>query len=100
MVDFIVDIIMINCVFIQTNKPTPRGQKFISTSKTIFVVGAEFKHPNFSIKKGIVHSNFPLSFSLVLLCCKNSYRSLVGENRGNISKEMAKKMKRRESLES
>jgi hypothetical protein len=77
---FIISVIIIDCVFIETNKPTPRGQKFIHTFEMIFVIKAEFKHPNFSIKEGIVHLVFLFSFQYCYVV--KSYQFLVGENEG------------------
>jgi hypothetical protein len=40
---------------------TPEGQEFIYTFKMIFATDARFKHPNFDIKGGTIHSILPLS---------------------------------------
>jgi hypothetical protein len=72
---------MIRCVFIQTNELMLKGQKFIYISKTICVPISEFKHPNFNIKEGTIISISPFFFQ-VLLCYKNPYPFVVGENEG------------------
>jgi len=59
-VNFGIEVIMISCVFIQTNELTLKGQKSIYTFKTICTTGIKFRHSNFSIKEGIVHLVFPL----------------------------------------
>jgi hypothetical protein len=94
-----VGVIMIGYVFIQINKPTPKGNKSICIFKMVCTIGIGFKHLNFGIKEEIVHLVSPLSFQ---------YRyvggifpnSLLVKMKGNIDKEMEKKMKRKESLES
>jgi len=49
-------VIMIRCVFIQTNETMPKGQEeFIHIYKIIFAISVEFKHPNFGIKGGTIH---------------------------------------------
>ncbi len=91
-VKFIVGVIMIDYVFIPTNELTPRGQKFIHTFETIFVIKDGFKHLNFSIKERIIHSVFPLSLQYCYVMEIHTNFLLV-KMRGIISKEMAKKMK-------
>jgi hypothetical protein len=88
---------MINCVFIQTNELTLEGKKFIYTLKTVYITDIEFKHPNFSIKEGTIHSIFPLLYYYVTKILTNL---LLVKMKGNFSKEMAKKVKRKESLKS
>jgi len=88
---------MIDCVFIQTSEPTLEGYKFIYTFQTVFIIGIEFRHPNFSIKEGIVHLVSLLSYCYAT---KKFTNLLLVKMKGNISKEMAENMKRRESLES
>jgi len=42
---------------------TPKEHKwFIHTHKTVFTINIGFKHLNFGIKGGIIHSIIPLSF--------------------------------------
>jgi hypothetical protein len=62
MVDFVVRVIMIDYIFIQTNKMMPKGHKFICTSKTFFTTSIGVRHLNFGIKEGTIQSNFPLFF--------------------------------------
>jgi len=88
---------MIDCVFIQTSEPTLEGYKFIYTFQTVFIIDIEFRHPNFSIKEGIVHSVSLLSYCYAT---KKFTNLLLVKMKGNINKEMAENMKRRESLES
>jgi hypothetical protein len=78
---------MIDCVFIQTNESTLEGHEFICTSKMVFSTSTEFKHPNFGIKKGTISLVFFLFF-------KYCYVAKI------LTKLLAKKMKRRKSLES
>jgi hypothetical protein len=70
-VDYRIRVIMIGCVFIQTNELMLKGQKFIYTSKIICATNIRFKHPNFDIKEGTIHSISP--FFQVLLRYKNPY---------------------------
>jgi hypothetical protein len=87
---------MIGYVFIQINKLTPKGKKFICIFKMVCMIGIGFRHSNFGRKKEIVHLVLPLSFQ---------YRYVGGiftdslKKKGSINKQMEKKMKRRESLE-
>jgi len=62
---------MISCVFIQTNELMSKRQKFIYTSKTVCATNIKFKHPNFDINEGTIHSISP--FFQVLLHYKNPY---------------------------
>jgi len=59
-VNFGIKVIMISCVFIQTNELTLKGLKSIYTFKMICTTSIKFRHSNFSIKEGIVHLVFPL----------------------------------------
>lgn len=78
---------MIDYVFIQTNESTLEGHEFIYTSKMVFSTSTRFKHPNFGIKKGTIHLVFFLFF-------KYCYVAEI------LTELLAKKMKRRKSLES
>jgi len=90
---------MIGYVFIQTNEIMLEGQEFICIFETIFAIDIEFKHPNFSMKGRTIHSILLLSFQYCYVAeiCTNF---LLVKMKGNINKEMADKMKRRESLKS
>jgi hypothetical protein len=93
--NFGIEVIMISCVFIQTNELTLKGQKSIYTFKTYCTIGIKFRHSNFSIKEGTVHLVFPLF-------CQYCYVVILFflvKMEGSISKEMVEKIKRRESLE-
>jgi len=58
-----IGVIMIGCYFIQLVGMMLEGQKgFIHTHETIFAIGIGFKHLNFSIKGGIIHSIILFSF--------------------------------------
>jgi hypothetical protein len=75
------------------------GQKmFIHTHETFFAIGTRFRHLNFNIKGGIVHSILPLLkkyYYAIEICTK-----FVVEMKGNIGKEVVERMKRRESSKS
>jgi hypothetical protein len=66
--------------------------------ETICIIGARFRHLNFNLKEGIVHSVSPLSFQYYYVA-KVFTNSLLVKMRGNISEKMKKKMKRKKSLE-
>jgi hypothetical protein len=83
-----VRVIMINCVFIQTNELTLEGQEFTYTSKMVYTTNVEFKHPNSSIKEGTIHSISLLSFQYCYVA-KFLIDYLLVKMKGNISKEMA-----------
>jgi hypothetical protein len=94
-VDSKVGVIMIDYVFIQTNGPMPKGQEFIYTSKTICTNGVKFRHLNFGIKEGTIHLIPPLFFQYYYVELFFIDFLLV---KGSISKEMVKKMMRRNNL--
>jgi len=96
--NFGIEVIMISYVFIQTNELRLKGQKSIYIFKTICTTGIKFRHSNFSIKEGNVHLVFPL-FCQYCYVVKKIIKFFLVKTRGNISKEMVEKIKRRESLE-
>jgi hypothetical protein len=75
------------------------GHEFIYISKTVFATSVMFRHPNFGIKEGTIHSNFPFFFYYCYVVEIPTNFFLV-KMRGCINKEMAEKMKKRESLKS
>ncbi len=98
-VDFGIRVIMIDCVFIQINKLMLEGKKSICILEMICTTGTGFRYSNFGIKKGTIHSISPFNFQY-RYTTRIFTNFLLVRMKGNISKEMAKKMKRRESLES
>jgi hypothetical protein len=63
----------------------------------VFSIDVGFRHMKFNIKRGIVHSILLpfFQYCYVAKICTN----LSVKMRGNINKEMAKRMKRRENLD-
>jgi len=59
----------------------------------IFAIGTKFRYPHFNIKERIVC--LVCLLFLILLWYRNSYHFFVGENQGNIHKEMVENMKKR-----
>jgi hypothetical protein len=99
MLVFVVRVTMIDYIFIQTNKMMPKRHEFICTSKTFFATSTRIGHPNFDIKEGTIHSNIP-HFLKYYYVVEIHIDFMLVKMKGSINKEMAKKMKRRESLES
>jgi hypothetical protein len=94
-----VGVIMIRCYFIQLIEMMSKRQKrFIHTHETVFASNTRFRHPNFGIKGSIVHLVLPFSFHYCY--ATKIYIDILVKTRGNISKEMAKRVKRKESLDS
>ncbi len=64
----------------------------------VFVTSIRFRHLNFYIKGGTIHSIFLLSFHhcYVVQICIN----FLVKMKGNINKEMVERMKRKQSLDS
>ncbi len=73
------------------------GQKSICTFETICTSSIEFRHLNFGIKEAIGHSISPFFFQYHY-ATRFFTNFLLVKMKGNISKEMTKKMKRRKSL--
>jgi hypothetical protein len=75
-----------------------RQKRFIYTHKTVFVIDIRFRHFNFCIKGGIIHSILFLSFHY----CYDVQISIdfMVKMKRNINKEMVEIMKRKESLDS
>ncbi len=90
---------MISCVFIQSNKLTLEGHKSIYTFEIVCTINIKFRHSNFNIKEGTGHSISPYFFQYCYVA-KKFINLLLVKMRGNISKEMVEKIKRRESLKS
>jgi hypothetical protein len=77
---------------------TLEGQKgFIHTHEMIFVIDIGFRHPNFSIKGNIVYSTLLFSFHYCYVV--EIYTNFFVKMKGNINKEMVKKMKMRDKKE-
>jgi hypothetical protein len=94
-----VGIIVIRCYFIQPIEMMSKWQKnFIHTHETIFASNTKFRHPNFGIKENTVHLVLFLTFHYCY--ATKIYTNILVKTRGNINKEMAKRMKRKESLDS
>jgi hypothetical protein len=62
-----------------------RQEEFIHTYETIFAISGRFKHLNFGIKGGTIHSNLPLSFQYCYVV-KSCINFLVVKMKGNIIK--------------
>ncbi len=78
----------------------PKGlEEFICISKIIFAINVKFRHPNFDIKGGIIHLVIPFFFKYCY-ATEICIDFLLVKMKGSINKEMVKKMKRMESLES
>lgn len=86
--NFGVKVIMIGCVFIQTNELTLEGHEFTYNSKMVYTTNVEFRHPNLSIKERTIHSISPLSFQYCYIA-KILSDFLLVKMKANISKEMA-----------
>jgi hypothetical protein len=67
MVDFVVRVIMIDYIFIQTNKMMPKGHKFICTSKTFFATTVRVGHLDFGIKKKLFIQIFLTLLNIIML---------------------------------
>jgi hypothetical protein len=98
-VHYRVGVIMIGCVFIQTNELMSKGQKFIYTSKTVCATITGFKHPNYETKEGTIHSISPFFFKYCYVK-KILTNLLLVKMKGHINKKMVEKTKRRKSLQS
>ncbi len=89
---------MIGCVLIQINKLTLKIQKSICIFKMVCTINIRFRHLNFGIKEGTIHSISPLYFQYHYATWFFT-DSLLVKMKGNINKKMAKKMKRRKKLD-